>query len=166
MWDLFIDSCSWQSFVSSYYVLTLFLHWFYKMKYPAIKILLLFLAGLFIGLWLRNSPNDKKKSEITVFKNKLLLVSLLLLAGCVRRLKSLKRFWPYLMSFRAASRPVSLSNYITFDVFFFLVSWSRALFMPSFYTHFIRFETMIWPSIELKKSLDIFWPRLKRKRYE
>ena len=31
--DLFIDSCSWQSFVLSYYVLTLFLHWFYKMKY-------------------------------------------------------------------------------------------------------------------------------------
>ena len=79
---------------------------------------MLFLAGLFIGLCLRNAPNDKKKSEITVFKNKLLLVSLLRLARCVRRLKSLKRFWPYLMSFRATSRPVSLSNYITFDVFF------------------------------------------------
>ena len=31
--DLFADSCSWQGFVSSYCVLTLFLHWFYKMKY-------------------------------------------------------------------------------------------------------------------------------------
>ena len=41
----------------------------------------LFLAGLFIGLWLRNVPLDKKKSEIIVFKNKLILVSLLGLAG-------------------------------------------------------------------------------------
>ena len=47
----------------------------------AINILLLFLAGLFIGLWLRNAPLDKKKSEIIVFKNKVLLVSLLHLAG-------------------------------------------------------------------------------------
>ena len=117
-----------------------------KWNTSAIKILLLFLAGLFIGLWLRNAPNDKKKSEIVVFKNKLLLVSLLRLAGWVRRSKSLNRFLPYLMSFRAASRPVSFSNYITFHVFF-LVSWSRALFMPSFFTHFIRFETMIWPTI-------------------
>ena len=34
----------------------------------AIKILLLFLAGLFIGLWLRNAPNNKKKPEIIVLK--------------------------------------------------------------------------------------------------
>ena len=32
---------------------------------------------------------------------------------------------------------------------------------------FVRFETGIWPSTELKKSLDIFWPRLsERKRSE
>ena len=46
----------------------------------AVNVLLLFLAGLFIGLWLRNAPLDKNKSEIIVFKNKLLLVSLLHLA--------------------------------------------------------------------------------------
>ena len=81
--------------------------------------------------------SKEKKLEIIVFKNKLLLVSLLRLAGCGRRLKSLKRFWPYLMSFRTASRPVSLSIYIAFDVclFFVLVSRSQALFMPSFYAH-------------------------------
>ena len=52
-----------------------------KWNSAAINILLLFLAGLFIGLWLRNAPLDKKKSEIIVFKNKVLLVSLLHLAG-------------------------------------------------------------------------------------
>ena len=52
-----------------------------KWNTAAINILLLFLAGLFIGLWLRNAPLDKKKSEIIVFKNKVLLVSLLHLAG-------------------------------------------------------------------------------------
>ena len=45
--------------------LPVFLHWIYKM----------------IGLWLRNVLLNKKKSEIIIFKNKLLLVSLLHLAG-------------------------------------------------------------------------------------
>ena len=31
---------------------------------------------------------------------------------------------------------------------------------------FVTFETMIWPSTELKKSLDIFSPRQERKRSE
>ena len=54
-WDLFTDSWSWQRFLSSYYVLTLFLRWIYKMIRAAIKILLLFLACLSISLWLRNA---------------------------------------------------------------------------------------------------------------
>ena len=54
-WDLFTDSWSWQRLLSSYYVWTLFLRWIYKMIRAAIKILLLFLACLFIGLWLRNA---------------------------------------------------------------------------------------------------------------
>ena len=28
---------------------------------------------------------------------------------------------------------------------------------------FVRFQTMIWPSIEFKKSFDIFWPQLEKK---
>ena len=37
---------------------------------PVLSTFLLFsLAGLFIGLWLRNAPLDKKKSEIIVFTN-------------------------------------------------------------------------------------------------
>ena len=33
-------------------------------------------------------------------------------------------------------------------------------------SNFVRFETMIWPSIEFIKSLDIFWPELERSRSE
>ena len=46
---------------------------------------------------------------------------------------------------------------LAFDVFFvfFLVSWSRALFMQSLYVStFVRFDAMIWPSTEL---LDFCW---------
>ena len=105
--------------------LPVFLHWIYKMKLTAaIDILLLFLAGLFIRLYLRNASLHKKKSEIIVSRNKLLLLSSLHAAGLCESLN-------YLMGFRAASRQVSLSNYIAFDVFFF----SGFMFVPSFYAH-------------------------------
>ena len=61
--------------------LTVFLLSIYKMKYSSYQHSFVFLAGLFTGLWLRNAPHDKKESGIIVFKNKLLLVSLLRLAG-------------------------------------------------------------------------------------
>ena len=39
--------------------------------------------------------------------------------------------------------------------------------MPSLYTNkFCKIWEMIWPGIEFKKSLDIFWPRLQRRRSE
>ena len=72
------------------------------MKYSCFQHSLVFLAGLFIGLWLRNAPLDKKKSEIIVFKNKLLLVSLIHFT-LLDYAKSLN----YLIGFRAASRSVS-----------------------------------------------------------
>ena len=122
---------------------------FTKCNAAAINILLLFLAGLFIGLWLRNVPLDKKKSEIIVFKNKLLLVSLLHLAGLCEK--------SYLMGFRAASRPVSLNNYIAFDVFLVLFQVYTVILHT-----FVRLKQFIWPSKELKKSLDIFWPQLEK----
>ena len=124
---------------------------FTKCNAAAINILLLFLAGLFIGLWLRNVPLDKKKSEIIVFKNKLLLVSLLHLAGLCEK--------SYLMGFRAASRPVSLNNYIAFDVFLVLFQVYAVILRT-----FVRLRQFIWPSKELKKSLDIFWPQLEKKQ--
>ena len=88
---LFTDIWSWQSFVSSCYVLTVFLQWIYKMKNSCYqRILLLFLTGLFIGL--RRLTKSNWESSFSKF-------SLLHLAGCVRRLESLKLFWPYLMVF-------------------------------------------------------------------
>ena len=72
----------------------------------------------------------KKKSELIVFKNKLFI--LFHLTGCVRTFKCLTWWFS-----GAESRLVTLSNYIAFDVCLFvcfLVSWSRALFMPSLCT--------------------------------
>ena len=46
-----------------------------------INIFLLFLAGFVYWVVVVNAPPNKKKLEIIVFKNKLLLVSLLHLAG-------------------------------------------------------------------------------------
>ena len=67
----------------------------------------------------------------------------------------------------AASRLVSLSKS---DVCLFVFFWfhdlsrRRALFMPSLCAQaFLRFET-ISHSTQLKKSLDIFCPRLERKQ--
>ena len=54
------------------------------------------------------------KSEIR-FRNGIVFV--FHLAWCVRGLKSLKRFWPYLIVF-SASRMVSLSNYCIWCLFF------------------------------------------------
>ena len=87
----FTDIWSWQSFVSSYYVSTVFLHWIYKMKYSCYKrILLLFVTGLFIRL--RRLTKSNRESSFSK-------LSLLRLAGCVRGLERLKLFWPYLMAF-------------------------------------------------------------------
>ena len=66
---------------------------------------------------------------------------------------------------RAASRPVSLSNYI-FDVCFFSGFMKSSIVYAVTLRTFVRFETMIWPITELKKSLDIFWLWLERKHSE
>ena len=106
IWDLFTDSWNWQSFVS----LIMFL---FPLDLPN-EIQLL--SGFFCYSWLvclLGCGWEMRRLEIIVFKNKPLLVSLLRLAGCARRLKSLKRF---------------LSIYIAFDIcLFFSGSWSRAL---------------------------------------
>ena len=81
------DAC----FVSSYYVLTVFSHWIHKMKYSCYqRILLLFVAGLFIGL--RHLTKSNRESSFSK-------LSLLHLAGCVRGLESFELSWPYLMAF-------------------------------------------------------------------
>ena len=116
--DLFTDSWSWQSFVSCFDVFTC--HFALDLQ-NVIQLLSTFfcyswLACLLVCGWEMRLSGDKKKSEIIVFKNKLLLVSLLHLAGLCEK--------SYLMGFRAASRPVSLMCF-----------FSCFMFMPSFYAH-------------------------------
>ena len=67
------------------------------------------------------------------------------------------------MCFLPASPPVSLSDYIAHDVFFFsFIIFLISGFMKSGIVYAVilrtsvRFRTMISPSTELKKSLDIF----------
>ena len=55
-----------------------------------------------LGFWLRIPPLveviGNSISDGVVFKNELILLDL---AWCLRRLRSLRRFWPYLMAFRS-----------------------------------------------------------------
>ena len=76
-----------------------------KWNSAVIRSLLLFMASLFIGFLVEKYvalQSRKSDSDGIVF--------VFHLAWCVRRLKSLKRFWPYLIVF-SASQKVSLSNY-------------------------------------------------------
>ena len=82
------------SFVSSYSCT--------KWKTAAIKILLLFMAGLFIGFLVEKCaafPSHRK--SVFWWHRFQKWKPLPNLAGCVGGLKSLRRFWPYLMAFRS-----------------------------------------------------------------
>ena len=65
-----------------------------------------------LGFWLRNTSLVKVGNPISDG-----IVFVFHLAWRVRGLKSLKRFWPYLIVF-SASRMVSLSNYCIWCLFF------------------------------------------------
>ena len=65
-----------------------------------------------LGFWLRNMSLEKVGNLISDD-----IVFVFHLAWCGRGLKSLKRFWPYLIVF-SASRMVSLSNYCIWCFFF------------------------------------------------
>ena len=67
-----------------------------------------------LGFWLRNASLVKVGNPISDG-----IVFVFHLAWCVRGLKSLKRFWPYLIVF-SASRMVSLSNYCIWCLFFYI----------------------------------------------
>ena len=97
--------------------LTVFFHCtLYKWNSAAIKSLLAYSWLVCLsGFWLRNTSlvnvgNPISGGIIFVFH----------LAWCVRGLKSLKRFWPYLIVLIvfSASRMVSLSNYFIWCLFF------------------------------------------------
>ena len=124
--------------------LTVFFHCMYKMKYRCTKILLLFMAGLFIGFLV-----DKCTACQSFWK----LAYSLHFAGCVRGLKSLKRFWPYLMAFScfiSTGKPEQLL-YLMFAFFSGFMKLS-VVYVASLCT-FVRLEAMIWASIRFDISL-------------
>ena len=69
-----------------------------KWNTAAFKSLLLFMAGLFIGFWLRSTSLVKVGIR---FRMASFLFFTSGLAWCVRGFKSLKRVWPYLIAFRS-----------------------------------------------------------------
>ena len=107
------DSWSWPSFVSTCYVFNCLFS--LDVQNEILLLSRVFCYSWLVGLlrfWLRNASlvdvgNPISDCIFFVFH----------LAWCVRGLKSLKRFWPYLMVF-SASRMVSLSNYCIWCLFF------------------------------------------------
>ena len=103
---VYFDSWSWESFVSTCDV--------FNCLFPLdVQNEIQLLSRVFcyswlvclLGFWLRNTSLVKVGNPISDG-----IVFVFHLAWCVRGLKSLKRFWPYLIVF-SASRMVSLSNY-------------------------------------------------------
>ena len=94
--NLLTDGWSWQSLVSSCDVFNcLFpLDASTKWNSAAFKILLLFISGLFIGFLVEKCAACESHWKPDFGWHRVHL------AWCVRGLKSLKRFWTYLMAFR------------------------------------------------------------------
>ena len=112
---VYFDSSSWQSFMSTCDV--------FNCLFPLdVQNEIQLLLGVFcyswlvclLGFWLRNTSLVKVGNPISDG-----IVFVFHLAWCVRGLKSLKRFWPYLIVF-SASRMVSLSNYCIWCLFLYL----------------------------------------------
>ena len=111
---VYFDSWSWQSFVSTCDVFNCL----FPLNIVQNEIQLLSRVFCYSWLvclpvfWLRNTSLVNVGNPISDG-----IVFVFHLAGCVRGLKSLKRFWPYLIVF-SASRMVSLSNYCIWCLFF------------------------------------------------
>ena len=99
------DSWSWESFVSTCDV--------FNCLFPLnLQNEIQLLSRVFCYSWLVYTSLVKVGNLISDG-----IVFVFHLAWCVRGLKSLKRFWPYLIVF-SASRMVSLSNYFIWCLFF------------------------------------------------
>ena len=110
---VYFDSWSWQRFVSTCDV--------FNCLFPlSVQSEIQLLSRVFcyswlvclLSFWLGNTSLVKVGNPISDG-----IVFVFHLAWCVRGLKSLKRFWPYLIVF-SASRMVSLSNYCIWCLFF------------------------------------------------
>ena len=93
--------------------LTVFFHWMYKMKYSCYQ------ESSVIHGWFVYWVFGWEMRRLLKLGNPISdgIVFVFHLAWCVRGLKSLKRFWPYLIVF-SASRMLSLSNYSMWCLFF------------------------------------------------
>ena len=120
--------------------LTVFFHWMCKMKYSCYQeTSVIHDIHLLLNFWLRNAPLLKVGNPISDG-----IVFVFRLAGSVRELKSLKRFWHYLIAFRSC---ISNGKHKPIIVFaFFLISnfmKSNAVYEASLRTFVLRFETII-----------------------
>ena len=96
--------------------LTVFFHWKYKNEIQLLSRVFCYLwLVCLLAFWLRNTSLVKVGNPIS--DGIVFVFTCFHLAWCVRGLKSLKRFWPYLIVFNA-SRMVSLSNYCIWRLFF------------------------------------------------
>ena len=111
---VYFDSWSWQSFVSTCGV--------FNCLFPLniVESEIQLLSRVFCYSWLVClQPSQLLLSGIVKVGNPISdgILFVFHLAWCVSGLKSLKRFWPYLIVF-SASRMVSLSNYFIWCLFF------------------------------------------------
>ena len=114
-WNLFTSTAEADTVLcQSVMFLTVFLHFMNVQNEMQLLSRVFFYSWLvcLLGFWLRNT--SLVKVGIPVLDG---IVFFFHLAWCVRGLKSLKRFWPYLIVF-SASRMVSLSNYFIWCLFF------------------------------------------------
>ena len=142
--DMFTDSWSWQSFVLSWGVLTIFFYWNYEMKYSCYQHSIVILGWLAYWVVVAKSPLDKKKSEIIVFKNKLSKPT----SPCWMR-KALSdcglTWWVFELHLDRQAWVIKL--YIAFDFFFWFHVYTVIL------RTLVRFETnFIWLQLERNRS--------------
>ena len=110
---VYFDSWSWRSFVSTCDVFNCLFPLNVQSEIQLLsKVFCYSWLVCLLGFWLRSTSLwQSRKSDFGWHR------FVFHLAWCVRRLKSLKRFWPYLIVF-SASRMVSLSNYFIRCLFF------------------------------------------------
>ena len=137
---MFTDSWRWQSVLCHLaMLLTVIFHWMYKMKFTAaIKILLLFMAGLFIGFLFEKW------------------------AACQSNQKSYFRWHPIVFKMSLLTSPCLMPAILASQLNGYQ---SNVVYVASLCT-FVSFETMIWPSRRLWEGMKIIWAPIKTPAWE
>ena len=143
---VYFDSWGWQSFLSTCDVFNCLFPLSVQNEIQLLSrdFCYLWLVCL-LGFWLRTASLVKVGNPISDD-----IVFIFHLAWCVRGFKNLKRIWPYLIAFRSCTWVIIVS-----DVWFFISNFMkpRTVYAASLCT-FVRFESMIWPSIRLRIFRD------------